>query len=1163
MAINTLVTDYWRLTNFVISPSSIVGGGNNSQGIAQSFLITPVLNVGLATTVYVSTNLPNFINLAINTNLSFSTSSDLNISASVTGFATGFSTTFPTPFTITVSGPGPSSITSSIILNPFLFSSSIGTAIWPVGVITAPTYQYAGIGATSQATLTLNAYVSSSGPQTAIVTTFDPYLFFYQGLSTTKQGIVNFYPGFNTGSINVGYLPYTRNASITTSVTFALQNSTGLTTVAFTFSGLTDYKFIFGPLVTNTPRYSWISPVQYPVNLTYQLGFGSNSSNLIGGFSTSIPALSTTYSSNTLITANWPSIDTKLGIFVTNINGITSQTQTYYTNYYSQNTGYAKAMGYDYYGELTVNFFNKTTIDSSSNLGVGTQSKIPMYNSLIVGPNNIIKTASGLHHNLVLDTSGKVFATGDNHYGQLSIPTVGYTTNFLTQISLSTAAVDIYANNNSSYIITNDNSLYSFGSNNLNQLGFASNGASFTTSASFVTNNVYLLSVYNNQGYLVQYSDPYYFNLGIWSFGAIATNTADNSYGSLQNLTEFNTPTQFTYNGVSRTVSNIFFYAIDVGFNHTLASCTWFDNALGINSSGIIAWGYNNYMQLGTSYPLTGYTTIPNILTKFNQQGNIVPLDFSTNIVANNQYSLVTINSSGISSSYYYGPSSSTYFGGWIPYSSITTSIGVAQSFINDTVYKIAKAKDHLVFVTNFGSAYVTGYAEQFNLKNIDYYSSTNKIFNFIENSSLGISETQSKFYYTSTGVYSILYNGLSSTGLQTSNLPIIRATSSSNILKNNLSGDILGLCFPTEIQAWVYTYPNLKFLNFNWSSYISSNTLSDIAIGRSFLSGTSYLIPFFVASYIPTNNYFTNTIYNFIFSFTQSGSFIGLSTTSSISFINESYITCLSAGMYESRLEKYTIGSSTYDWFSSNNNLIAGFQDGSLIVYSDANLGFGTYYSFTNSNLIETAQFKSITTSPVSSMKVCYSNKLGSNVLFVSQFDKSLSIYSFGTSWNGNQNGYKGGLSLLNYTQLSSTYGYINRFLGQFSLYSDYTIVTSSQNYIGILQFDNSSIFLSQYATQISGGNVYSVSSTNSSSKDRVSPNNVSFILTNQNIIQEWYVPTQSFEIGLSYWNSGASPSLLTKNGSITGIGISYINHASTSDNFTIIVDNNSTLYY
>ena len=43
---STIVADYWRLNNLIVSPNSIVGGGNNSDGTPQKFTVTPVLNVG-------------------------------------------------------------------------------------------------------------------------------------------------------------------------------------------------------------------------------------------------------------------------------------------------------------------------------------------------------------------------------------------------------------------------------------------------------------------------------------------------------------------------------------------------------------------------------------------------------------------------------------------------------------------------------------------------------------------------------------------------------------------------------------------------------------------------------------------------------------------------------------------------------------------------------------------------------------------------------------------------------------------------------------------------------------------------------------------------------------------------------------------------------------
>jgi hypothetical protein len=170
--------------------------------------------------------------------------------------------------------------------------------------------------------------------------------------------------------------------------------------------------------------------------------------------------------------------------------------------------------------------------------------------------------------------------------------------------------------------------------------------------------------------------------------------------------------------------------------------------------------------------------------------------------------------------------------------------------------------------------------------------------------------------------------------------------------------------------------------------------------------------------------------------------------------------------------------------------------------------------------------------------------------------------VFSFGTTFRSGGNGFEGGLKLENSSIVSSTYGAVNNFMGQFYSLSDYVIVTTKNNYIGLIKLDSSSVFLNQYSQLLAGGNVKSVFNTDASSKNKVASNNSSFIITDQNIIQKWYVPLNSFEIGLNYWNTTASPKLMTRDGSATGVGISFINGASTNEDFTVIIDNNSTTY-
>jgi Regulator of chromosome condensation (RCC1) repeat len=1171
---STIVADYWRLNNLIVSPNSIVGGGNNSDGTPQKFTVTPVLNVGLATKVNISYTPSSYI---LGTSyLSFSTSLDLNQGASQSGFYTGFSTTIPTRVSFTANGPNNSSITTNnLYLNPFLFSSNNAYPLWPQSIsTTTTTFQYAGIGATYIDVLTLNAYVPAASLQTAIVTTSDVNLIIVRqdgSLVAANNGIVTFNGSQNVGIISFTYPNYTLgtiNASFTTSVTYTLLNTPGITTSYLTWSTINDYSMVLEPIFPGRPGNAYYSGnTYYPVPLNF--GFTIYNylyTSSIGSVSFALPlGVSTNYTFSGVLSASL-SQDQKLN-FRDNLLYVLGK--KFYVDYYAKK-GWPKAMGFDSYGELSQNFTNYVQPPGNAQgQGVGTYSKIYM------GISDVVKTASGSNHNLALSSSGLVYAVGNNTYGQLNLNTAGYSTNLFTRIGLSsytdllfnTIFSDIYAQNNSSYIISSNRNLYSFGQNNYNQLGFASNGVGYTSVPTLVSSNVNLVSIFNNRGVIQTYNNGTYI---VYEFGASASSTGLNDNGALNGLTQKTDLGAIYYKGNPYTLSGYNLKYIDVGVNHTLAALTWSNPSISGVTSGVIAWGYNNNYQLGTSSS-TGYISAPQLLTKFDNSGNVVPLDFTPYIVAGNQWSLGVVSQNGINSTYFYGPGSSIYNGGWISYTGVTTSIGLGQSFFNDTIYKISKSRDHILWLTGLGSVYVSGGAARYYLKNITNTSVTyQSSLIYIDGAPNNIAETQANAYYTQVGNYTLNYYNSTASGVQTSNSGFKKITSSISSTKSSQGIDIVMILFNNnEIHTWAYYYNGgsgtLSQLSIN-ANIPSKNTITDIGVGKSYISfdGSSFIIPSFVSSYCNNGIGFSNTINTFLNIFNLNNIYSTSNLLPSLNTLNEAPITNLAAGLSEARLEKLTVGNTVYDWVSSNYNIVAGYSDGLISVFSDANLGYGSLITLNDQTQRLVAQFTPLSNSPITALKVVYSTTKSSNLLFVA-LGSSLYVYIPKISTEYNQANWH----LAAQTTYSSNFGSILTVLNS-NYNSDFELVPVifSNSYLYLVPlFVGTSTLQSNYYTPIYLSVPFSAFVTNNPSAGKNDNNFVNFISTNQNV-QEWYFPFDNFEVGLNYWNrTKTSPfsfnnnstyptQILTVDGSRNGTPISGINHVSTSDWFTLLID-------
>ncbi len=100
---------------------------------------------------------------------------------------------------------------------------------------------------------------------------------------------------------------------------------------------------------------------------------------------------------------------------------------------------------------------------------------VPIYISRAIWGKTIVAVAAGIDHTLALSSDGKVYAWGDNSYGQLgnhsfdnsTVPVVVDTTGVLA----GKKVIAIAAGANYSMALTSDGKIYAWGSNNSGQLG--------------------------------------------------------------------------------------------------------------------------------------------------------------------------------------------------------------------------------------------------------------------------------------------------------------------------------------------------------------------------------------------------------------------------------------------------------------------------------------------------------------------------------------------------------------------------------------------------------------------------------------------------------------------------------------------------------------------
>lgn len=137
----------------------------------------------------------------------------------------------------------------------------------------------------------------------------------------------------------------------------------------------------------------------------------------------------------------------------------------------------------------------------------------------IAGLQNIVEIASGDSHNLALDASGKVYAWGNNSYGQLGSGNTekNNTPSVVNNIPL---AESIKAGQYNSYVLTRAGEVYSFGRNSNYSLGLGVNDNYISVPTKVESENVERISAGQNFATYVK-DDGFVYSWGLNTVGQL------------------------------------------------------------------------------------------------------------------------------------------------------------------------------------------------------------------------------------------------------------------------------------------------------------------------------------------------------------------------------------------------------------------------------------------------------------------------------------------------------------------------------------------------------------------------------------------------------------------------------------------------------------------
>ncbi len=245
-----------------------------------------------------------------------------------------------------------------------------------------------------------------------------------------------------------------------------------------------------------------------------------------------------------------------------------------------------------YYHSLVLSFHNEVYSLGNNEFGqLGLGDIINRYSPTLMSkaPNNTKYISTGLNHSLALTKNGTIYSWGGNELGQLGLG--DYDDRYVPTLvqEAPTNIIQISSGNDHSLCLTNDGHMYSCGDNMAGQLGLGDYNSRNILTLIPDLNNIIQISAGGNSSLALS-------NTGeVYAFG-------ENGYGQLglEHYNNINMPTL-----VLKMPNNII--QIEAGSNHSLV----------LRADGhIYVFGSNEYGQLGLGHYNT--INIPILIPNFN-----------------------------------------------------------------------------------------------------------------------------------------------------------------------------------------------------------------------------------------------------------------------------------------------------------------------------------------------------------------------------------------------------------------------------------------------------------------------------------------------------------------------------------------------------------------
>lgn len=178
--------------------------------------------------------------------------------------------------------------------------------------------------------------------------------------------------------------------------------------------------------------------------------------------------------------------------------------------------------------------------NDSGQLGNGTTTAANTPQHIIVGT-NVAKIACGAAHSVAMSPNGKLCAWGDNDYGQLGNGTTDDSDRAKPVTVANVVFADIACGDNFTVALTNDGKIYAWGDNTFGQLGNGTNTASSTPQLIDVPGVTFTKIACGSGHVMALSSDGQLYAWGLNDYGQLGNGTTENA----------KTPQPITVSGVA------------------------------------------------------------------------------------------------------------------------------------------------------------------------------------------------------------------------------------------------------------------------------------------------------------------------------------------------------------------------------------------------------------------------------------------------------------------------------------------------------------------------------------------------------------------------------------------------------------------------------------